>query len=86
MAFTLQRESVRMSEQESSRGGGTEREREGHGENPKQAPHTAQGPTQGLIPQPWDHDLSQNQESDTQSTELPRRPWKFSATFLADMT
>ena len=30
--------------------------------------------TSGLISQPWDHDLSWNQESDTQLTELPRCP------------
>ena len=29
--------------------------------------------TQGLIPQPPNHDLSQNQYSDAQSTESPRR-------------
>ena len=28
----------------------------------------------GSIPQPWDHDMSQNQDSDTQPTEPPRRP------------
>ena len=28
----------------------------------KQAPHLACNPTQGLIPQLWVHDLSQNQE------------------------
>ena len=39
-----------------------ERGRVREGENPKQAPHSAWSPTWGLIPQPWDHDLSQNQE------------------------
>ena len=29
---------------------------------------------QGPVPQLWDHDLSQNQESDAQSTDPPRRP------------
>ena len=28
----------------------------------------------GLIPQPWDHDQSQNQELDAQLTEPARRP------------
>ena len=35
----------------------------------------AQHGAQGSIPGPWDHDLSQNQELDTQLTELPRCPW-----------
>ena len=47
---------------------------EGERENLKQTPHSAQSPTQGLIPQPWDHDLSQNQESGAQPTEPPRCP------------
>ena len=35
-------------------------------QNPKQAPHSAQVLlTPNLIPQPCDHDLSQNQELDT---------------------
>ena len=38
---------------------------EGQSENLKQTPHWVRRPTQGLISQPWDHDLSQNQESDT---------------------
>ena len=41
-------------------------------ENLKQVPRPAQSPTQDSIPQPWDHDLSQNQESDAQLTEPPR--------------
>ena len=28
----------------------------------------------GSVPQPWDHDLSQNQEADAQLTETPRNP------------
>ena len=28
----------------------------------------------GSIPRPWDYGLSQNQESDAQLTQLPRRP------------
>ena len=51
-----------------------EREREKERENPKQASHSAQSPTRGLIPWPWDHDLNRNQESDSQPTEPPRYP------------
>ena len=50
------------------RGRGRERK------NLKQAPCSALSWTQGLIPWPWDHDLSQNQELDTQSTEPLRYP------------
>ena len=32
-------------------------------------------PDVGSIPQPWDHDLSGNQESETQPNESPRRPY-----------
>ena len=35
---------------------------EGEGENLEQSPHWAQSLMQGLISQPWDHDLSQKQE------------------------
>ena len=35
------------------------------GEDLKQTPHWLWNPMWGLISQPWDHDLSQNQESDT---------------------
>ena len=56
--------------------GGAEGEREREKEekerdNPKQAPCSALSPTWGLIPQPWDHDQSQNQESDAQPTQPP---------------
>ena len=57
-----------------------ERERERAGErgrdreNPKQTPCSAQSLMWGSILQPWDHDLNQNQESDAQLTEPPRRP------------
>ena len=47
---------------------------EGQRENLTQAPHSAQSPTQDSIPQSWDRDLGQNQESDTQPTERPRHP------------
>lgn len=34
------------------------------------------GPTFSREPEaPWDHDLSENQELDTQSTEPPRHPY-----------
>ena len=53
---------------------------EGEEENLKQAPHPAQNQTQGSILRPWDRNLSQNQESEAQPTEPPRRPgsviWK----------
>ena len=39
-----------------------------------EAPCSAWSPMQGSIPQPWDHDLSQNQESDAQPTDPPRCP------------
>ena len=43
---------------------------EGRGrENLKQAPCSVQSLTRGLIPWPWDHDLSWNQGSDAQPTE-----------------
>ena len=44
------------------------------GENLKQDPSSAQSPMQGSIPQPWDYDLSRNQELDTQLTEPLRCP------------
>ena len=57
-----------------------EREREGVGEGQrergdvKQAARSARSLMQGLIPQPWDHDLSRNQGSDTQMSEPLRHP------------
>ena len=62
--------SERERERESASGGGAERERV----NPKQAPNSAQSPTWGSIPCPWDHELSRNQESDAELTEPPRHP------------
>ena len=47
-----------------------ERGRERQRKNPKQAPLSAQSPTQGSIPQPRDHDLSRNQEPDAQPEPL----------------
>ena len=58
--------------QAGERGRGREREREG--ENFKQAPSSAWRPTWGSVSQPWDYDLSQNQESGTwvaQSVKCP---------------
>ena len=46
---------------------------EGERENLKQAPCSAWNPMWGSIPWPWDHDLSWNQELDTQPTESTRR-------------
>ena len=37
-------------------------------------PNSLWSPTQGLIPGPWNHDPSQNQELDAQSTEPPGAP------------
>ena len=49
-------------------GGGAEgeRNRQTDRHNPKQAPCSSWSLTRGSIPRPWDHDLSRNQESDTQ--------------------
>jgi len=55
----------RERESKHSGAGGRERERE----NPKQVPCPTQSPTWVLIPQPWNHDLSGNQELDVQPTE-----------------
>jgi len=38
------------------------------GERPQQTLCSAQSPTWGSVSQPWDHDLSSNQESDAQPT------------------
>ena len=48
---------------------------EAEGGNLKQTPCWAQSLTWGSISWPWDHNLSRNQESDTQPTEPPRCPW-----------
>ena len=58
MLFYFQRERAQAGERW--------REREGERENLKQVPHSAQSPMGNLNPWPWDHDLSQNQESDIQ--------------------
>ena len=63
--------------------------REGRGrdrENPKQTPHSVQRPRWGLIPQPWNHDLSWNQESEIKSPMLnhvshPGAPYWLLASF-----
>ena len=52
------------------RGGKGQKERE----DLKQAPRSVQSLTRGLIPRPWDRDLSRNQEANSQQTERPRRP------------
>ena len=59
---------------------GRERERAGERgrrrgrETLKQPPCSARSLMRGSIPQPWDHDLNRNRESDTQPTEPPWRP------------
>ena len=67
-----------LRETETARVGEGQRERERERENPKQAPicqHRARGGAR--THEPWDHDLSWNQESDAQPTEPPRRPFFF---------
>ena len=49
---------------------------EGERENLQQTACSARSQMQGLIPRPWDHDLSPNQESDGQAIEPRRRPEK----------
>ena len=44
---------------------------EGEKESLKQTLCSAWSPSQGSVPETWDHNLSQNQESDTPSTEHP---------------
>ena len=57
----------------------SEKEEAGEGQRERQslnqASHLTQSQTQGSIPRPWEHDLSQNKESDAQLTEQPRRPY-----------
>ena len=50
-------------------------EGEGERENPKQAPMPNVEMSQGLIPQPLDHDPSPNQESNASLTEPPGAPF-----------
>ena len=71
MNFSWEREKEREREWGRVRVG-RERERERERENPKQALCSARSPTQGSIPWPWDHDPSQNQDSNGQLTEPPR--------------
>ena len=61
---------------EQGRGAEREREREKEGGvwNLQQAPCSAWSQTWGSLPQPWDHDLSQIQESAIRPTEPPRHP------------
>ena len=60
-----EKERVRVHERE--HGGGEER----RGENLKQTLHSAWSLMWGLIPGLWNHELSWNQESDTQLNESP---------------
>ena len=50
-------------------------------DNLRQTLHLAQSPTRGLIPGPWDRDLSHNQETDAQLTELLRHAPLYRAHF-----
>ena len=60
-----------------SRGGA---ERDGEKENPKRLCANGAEPDTGLeFTKLRDHDLSQNQESDAQTTEPPRCPWMISS-------
>lgn len=43
-------------------------------EGDKQTPCSVRSPARGLTSQPWDHDLSPDQEADTQQTEPSRCP------------
>ena len=56
------------------RGRGRERKRERERERERILSRLYAQPTQGSIPWPWDHDLSQNQELVAQLTEPPRCP------------
>ena len=69
--FILETQSVHVSRGGEDRGVGEgekgserERQRKKKRENPKQTPHSAWSLLWDSIPQPSDHDLSQNQESD----------------------
>ena len=46
----------------------------GERKHPKYTPGWVWRPMRGSISQPWDHDLSQNQESDAEPTIPPRHP------------
>ena len=69
-SFFWERERERENGESAQVGWRAERERE----TPKQTPCWTWSLMWGLIPQPQDHDPRWNQESDTQSTELPRCP------------
>ena len=65
----------RERERERARASLSWRKGEKEKENLKQAPRSAQSLTQGSILWPWDHDLSWNQELDTEPTEPLRLPF-----------
>ena len=70
LAREINKQGERMRERE------RETETETETENLKQVPCSAQSWVWGSIPQPWDHDLNRNQESDAQLTEPPGAPEK----------
>lgn len=61
-------------ERESASTVGREGQRKKKGEHLKQTPHWAQSLTRVSIPEPCDHDLNQNQQSDAQPTGPLRHP------------
>ena len=54
--------------------------------NPKQIPHWAQSLRWGSIPGPWDHNLSQNQETVSQPPKPHRYPWIYSSWLSITLT
>ena len=69
------RERKSKREREYTNGGEGQRERERERDWFSSRLRSAQSSTQGSIPQPWDCDLSQNPELDTELTVPSRRPW-----------
>ena len=65
---------LRERERVSASGGG----RGAESTNPKQVPNCQHRALHGArTHEPWDHDLSRNQDSDASPTEPPRRPYFF---------
>ena len=65
---------AREGQREGGREGERERERERERKFQTGSTLSVQSPTWCSIPQPWDHDLNQNQKSEFQPTEPPRHP------------
>ena len=73
MFIYFERERERERERTHAREWGRRTERERGRERIPSRVHTIlQSPRQGSNSRPWDHDLSRNQESDTQPAETPR--------------